>query len=116
MRWRYILHIIGVLAFFFGLTMILPLLVSLYYQDQSVFPFLKSIGITVVCGLLLYFIFRSEKAEVISQREGMAIVAIGWTAVGLFGALPFYFGNGGHRFIMRFLNPSQDLRPPAPQF
>ena len=99
MRWRYILNIIGVLAFFFGLTMILPLLVSLYYQDQIVIPFVKSIGITVVCGLLLYFIFKSEKAEVISQREGMAIVAVGWTTVGLFGALPFYFGDGGHSFV-----------------
>ena len=51
MRWRYILHINGVLTFFFGLTMILPLLVGLYYQDQSGIPFLKSMGITVVCGL-----------------------------------------------------------------
>lgn len=99
MRWRYILNIIGVLIFFFGLTMILPLLVGFYYQDQSIIPFLKSIGITVVCGLCLYFIFKSEKAEVISQREGMAIVAVGWTAVGLFGALPFYFGNEFHSFV-----------------
>ena len=99
MRWRYILNIIGILLFFFGLTMILPLLVGLYYQDQSIIPFLKSIGTTVVCGLGLHFIFKSEKAEVISQREGMAIVAIGWTAVGLFGALPFYFGNGFDSFV-----------------
>jgi trk system potassium uptake protein TrkH len=99
MRWRYILNILGILLFFFGLTMILPLLVGLYYQDQSIIPFLKSMGTTVVCGLGLYFIFKSEKAEVISQREGMAIVAIGWTAVGLFGALPFYFGDGFHSFV-----------------
>jgi trk system potassium uptake protein TrkH len=99
MRWRYILNIIGILIFFFGLTMILPLLVGLYYQDASIIPFLKSMGITVVSGLGLYFIFKSEKAEVISQREGMAIVAIGWTAVGLFGALPFYFGNGFGSFV-----------------
>jgi trk system potassium uptake protein TrkH len=28
----------------------------------------------------------------------MAIVAVGWTAVGLFGALPFYFGSGFESF------------------
>jgi trk system potassium uptake protein TrkH len=99
MRWRYILNIIGILLFFFGLTMILPLLVGLYYQDHSTIPFLKAMGTTVVCGLGLYFILKSEKAEVISQREGMAIVALGWTAVGLFGALPFYFGNGFDSFV-----------------
>ena len=99
MRWRYILNIIGILTFFFGLTMVIPLLVGLYYRDQSVIPLLKSMGITAIAGIGLYFIFRSEKAEVISQREGMAIVAVGWTAVGLFGALPFYFGNGFNGFV-----------------
>jgi trk system potassium uptake protein TrkH len=94
MRWRYILNIVGILTFFFGLTMVIPLLVGLYYRDQSVIPLLKSMGITAIAGIGLYFIFKSEKVEVISQREGMAIVAVGWTAVGLFGALPFYFGNG----------------------
>lgn len=91
MRWRYIINTIAIMTLFFGLTMIIPLAVGLYYRDQIVGPMLKSIGITVCSGLLFHLIFRSGKAEVISQREGMAIVAIGWTAVGLFGALPFYF-------------------------
>ena len=94
MRWRYILNIVGILTLFFGLTMVFPLFVGLYYQDQSVNPVLKSMGITVLAGLIFHILFRSAKTESISQREGMAIVAIGWTAVGLFGALPFYIGNG----------------------
>jgi trk system potassium uptake protein TrkH len=80
MRWRYILNIIGILTFFFGLTMVLPLLVGLYYRDPSVIPLVKSMGITVAAGLIVYIIFKSGKAEIISQREGMAIVAVGWTA------------------------------------
>jgi len=99
MRWQYILNITGVLTLFFGLTMIFPLFVGLYYQDQSVLPLLKSMGITVLTGLILYITFRKEKAEVISQREGMAIVAVGWTTVGLFGALPFYLGDGYFTFV-----------------
>jgi trk system potassium uptake protein TrkH len=99
MRWRYILHTIATMSFFFGLTMMIPLIVGLYYRDQSVAPMLKSMGITVVGSLILRLIFRSGKAEVISQREGMAIVAIGWTAVGLFGALPFYFDSGFESFV-----------------
>jgi trk system potassium uptake protein TrkH len=99
MRWRYILNIIGILTFFFGLTMVIPLLIGLYYHDQSVIPLLKSIATTAIAGICLYFIFKSEKAEVISQREGMAIVAVGWTAVGIFGALPFYFGAGFNSFV-----------------
>ncbi|UCE53574.1 MAG: TrkH family potassium uptake protein, partial [Desulfobacterales bacterium] len=99
MRWRFILNIIGILTFFFGLTMVFPLIVGLYYQDQSVIPILKSMGTTVLVGFSLYLIFRKEKAEVISQREGMAIVAVGWSAVGLFGALPFYLADGSFTFV-----------------
>ncbi len=98
MRWRFILKIIGVLTFFFGLTMIFPLLVGLYYRDASLIPLVKSMGITVSAGLLLYLIFFKAEAEIISQREGMAIVAVGWTAVGLFGAIPFYLADGYFTF------------------
>jgi trk system potassium uptake protein TrkH len=99
MRWRYILHTIAIMCFFFGLTMMLPLIVGLYYRDPSVLAMIKSMAITVCSSLALHFIFKSGKAEVISQREGMAIVAIGWTAVGLFGALPFYFDSGFESFV-----------------
>ena len=102
MRWRFILRTIGVLIFFFGLTMIFPLMVGFYYRDQSLLALLLSMGITVIAGLILYLIFRKAQAEVISQREGMAIVAVGWTAVGLFGALPFYLGDGCFTFVDAF--------------
>jgi trk system potassium uptake protein TrkH len=102
MRWRFILRTIGVLIFFFGLTMILPLTVGFYYRDQSLPALFLSMGITVIAGLILYLIFRKAQAEVISQREGMAIVAVGWTAVGLFGALPFYLGDGCFTFVDAF--------------
>jgi len=93
MRWQFILRTIGVLIFFFGLAMVFPLIVSLYYHEQGVTALLESIGLTVISGLLLYLVFRKDKAEVINQREGMAIVAVGWTAIGLFGAIPFFLGD-----------------------
>jgi trk system potassium uptake protein TrkH len=98
MRWRFILNIIGVLLLFLGLTMIFPLLVGLYYEDQSLTPLLKSMAITIFAGLVLYLMFRKAGAEVINHREGVAIVAVGWTAAGLFGALPFYLGDGYFTF------------------
>ena len=93
MHWRFILRIIGVLTFFFGLTMVFPLTLGLYYHEQSAIAFLESMGITVISGLLLYLVFRKDKADTINQREGMAIVTIGWTVVGLFGAIPFFLGD-----------------------
>jgi trk system potassium uptake protein TrkH len=99
MRWRYILNVLGVLTFYFGLTMIFPLLVGLYYHDSSIRPILASMLVTVVFGGLMHRVFHGHKAEIISQREGMAIVAVGWSLVGIFGALPFYFGQGFTSFV-----------------
>ncbi len=93
MRWRYVLYVVGILILFLAMAMTLPLLVGLWYRDASVVSFLKSIALTAGCGTAISLLFRSDKAETISQREGMAIVAVGWTAVGLFGALPFYMGG-----------------------
>ncbi|MEZ4526813.1 MAG: TrkH family potassium uptake protein [Desulfobacterales bacterium] len=95
MRWSYLIHIIGVLILSVGTAMSLPLLVALIYWDQSVQPLMISVGISSVTGIFLCFCFRNKngKTEYISQREGMAIVALGWMAVGLFGALPFYLSG-----------------------
>jgi trk system potassium uptake protein TrkH len=101
-RWRVVLRITGVLSLFFGLTMVFPLIVGFYYHEPSVTAFLGSMGITVISGLLLYLVFRKDKAEVINQREGMAIVTVGWTAVGLFGALPFFLGDVHFTFTDAF--------------
>jgi trk system potassium uptake protein TrkH len=102
MRWRYIFYIIGILNLFFGLTMLIPLLWGLYYQDQSVLPLLESMGITVGAGLLIYVIFGRARAETLSQREGMAIVTLSWTSIGLTGALPFYLGIESCTFVDAF--------------
>jgi trk system potassium uptake protein TrkH len=93
MRWRYITYVVGVLTLFFGITMIVSLAVGLYYDDHSAAPILFSMLTTVVVGGIIFIGFRGAKTDIISQREGMAIVFLGWTAVGVFGALPFYFGS-----------------------
>ena len=45
----------------------------------------------------MFFLFRdpeaSKSSSVMSHREGMAIVALGWFAAGAFGGLPFYLGG-----------------------
>lgn len=92
MRWRYVLNVIGLLTLCIGLTMLVPFGVGLFYGDESVSPLLISIGITVAAGVCLHLAFRRVKAEVLTPREAMAIVALGWAAIGIFGALPFFLG------------------------
>jgi trk system potassium uptake protein len=102
MRWRYIFYVAGTLILFFGLTMVVPLIFGIIYQDASRKPLIVSMTVTTITGLLFNVIFRKSRAEFIRQREGMAIVALGWTAVGFFGALPFYLADGGWSFVDSF--------------
>jgi len=91
MRWSYLLKIVGILTLALGLSMIVTLLVGVYYGDQSVVPLAKASAISIIFGAFIFLMLRNVKSDYISQREGMAIVAISWTTVGLFGALPFFF-------------------------
>jgi trk system potassium uptake protein TrkH len=102
MRWRFILYIVGILILFLGMSMIFPLFFGLYYHDQSVLPLTKAMVITIAAGLSLFGFFRKAKVEHISHREGMAIVAIGWVAIGFFGAIPFYLGTEFNTFVDAF--------------
>jgi trk system potassium uptake protein TrkH len=101
-RWRSILNIVGLLVLFLGLSMALPLAVGFYYDDGSPAAILKAMALTVGAGLGVHLSVRAYRMETISQREGMAIVAFGWTLVGLFGALPFFFGAGFETFTDAF--------------
>jgi len=91
MHWRHVFKVVGVLTITLAFTMVIPLLVGLFYRDMSVRPFLQAIAATLVGGVAFYLTGRTDRSEFVSQREGMAIVALGWTVAGFFGALPFYF-------------------------
>ncbi len=97
MRWQYVLHVIGALIACVGITMVLPLAWAFYYNDGTVYPLALSMAITITVGILMFFVFRDPKASqassTMTHREGMAIVALGWFAVGFFGGLPFYLGG-----------------------
>jgi trk system potassium uptake protein TrkH len=87
-----IFRIMGALIFFLGLTMICPLLFSLYYRDGDLPALILSAAITTGTGASLFLIFRGTNQE-ISPREGFAIVALGWALAAFFGSLPYMLGG-----------------------
>jgi len=93
MRFRQIFRLIGILNFFLGLSMLAPLCVSLIYSDGSFTPLAYSALITSGIGLSVFYLTRTREPASLSQREGMAMVTLGWVSAGLFGALPFLFSG-----------------------
>jgi trk system potassium uptake protein TrkH len=102
MRWRIIIYVVGLLILFFGLTMAAPLTVSFFLGDGSGIPMLFSLAVTILFGACMTIGFRGAEIADIRQREGMAIVFFGWTAMGFFGALPFFWGGDGLSFTDAF--------------
>ena len=91
MRWRFIANMVALLVVAIGACMLLPLCISFYYGSDSVMPAAVSMAITLAAGGCVFFATRGKPVDIISAREGMAIVTFGWIAVGAFGSLPFYF-------------------------
>jgi trk system potassium uptake protein TrkH len=102
MRWRYIFHVVGILIFYLGLAMLIPTLFGLYYKDGSIIPLTKAMAATMISGTILYLGTRGATTNIISQRDGMAIVALGWITIGIFGALPFFLCNSDFSFTDAF--------------
>ncbi len=99
MRWRCILQVVSILVLILGLTMVFPLLWGLYYGDNGVTPIIHSMALTILVSGGSILLLRGPQTEFISQREGMAIVAVGWTAVGFFGCLPFHLSGEFGPFV-----------------
>lgn len=100
MNIRLVLYILGIITVGIGLSMLLPLGFSLYYQDGDLLSLLYSTVISVVIGLFIFFTAR-EKGE-IGIKEGFAIVALGWIVAALFGSLPYLFFGTFNNFTDAF--------------
>ncbi|HPI72479.1 MAG TPA: potassium transporter TrkG, partial [bacterium] len=87
MNLRAVLYIIAILIVFEGLSLLLPILCSLYYGDGDAWAILLSSVICLISGGLLALVTRNQSE--LKLREGFAIVVFGWTALAFFGALPF---------------------------
>jgi len=92
----------AILICFLGVSMALPLLVSLLYKDGSTRALLLSMFITALIGLILFFFTKKQEDNYLSHRDGVAIVTIGWVMAGLFGTLPFIFSGTIPNFTNAF--------------
>ena len=90
MNFKTVFRVAGFTLLVEAAAMLLPMGVALYYgEDPS--PFLKTIGIMVVLGLLSGFGLRGERK--FFAREGFFSVGLIWVLSGVFGALPFWFSG-----------------------
>lgn len=87
MQYRTIIRILGLLVAMFSVTMIPPALVSLIFGDGSGLPFILAFLLCLITGLVFWYPNRDYRRD-LRAKEGFFIVALFWTVLASFGALP----------------------------
>jgi trk system potassium uptake protein TrkH len=82
-----VLNAIGALVIFVGAAMLVPLGVALGYGDGDAAALGTSSALTIASGLVLYFLTRHRLD--LRVKDGFGVVGFGWTAMAVFGSMPF---------------------------
>ena len=88
MSWRHLFHVVGAVVAATGVAMLVPVAVSLVYQEWSVAGWILTAAvITFLFGLLMWMVF--DRPGELSTKEGFAAVGLAWIAIAAFGSLPY---------------------------
>ena len=92
MQLAVILRILGILLSLFSLTMIPPLVISLFAKDGSATPFILAFVIILFIGLLFWLPVKNFKND-LRLRDGFFVVVLFWVGLGLAGSIPLLLSN-----------------------
>ena len=92
MNWTVVQRILGLLLMMFSITMLPPIIVSLFVKDHSWMPFVQGFGLTLAAGFLFWLPVRKSRRD-LRLRDGFLVVASFWTVLGTFGAAPLFFAE-----------------------
>ncbi len=81
------LRILGILLMLFSSTLLLPLVIAVLEDDNTITGFLTALSITFISGLACWLPVRNARHE-LRIRDGFLITSLFWTVLGVFGALP----------------------------
>ncbi|HSV42034.1 MAG TPA: hypothetical protein VLH13_01320, partial [Methanomassiliicoccales archaeon] len=85
-------HIFGILMIYMSIALVFPYLVALYY-GEDLRPWIFPIMLCFISGILLLMRYRSP--ENTRPTEALFVVATGWLALTVMGAIPFVmYGMG----------------------
>ena len=89
MHSKIILKVFGLLLMVYSISLLPPIMISLYYQDGGFFAFSEVLLGVLFTGLVIWYPVRNYSKE-LKIRDGFIIVVMFWTVLGFAGALPFY--------------------------
>ena len=91
-RWPKLLELLGYFSLAIAASMILPLLLALFFRDDGLVPLLGASALSAAIGAILITAFRGPSIE-FNHREAIVMVVLTWMVAITLGALPFYFSE-----------------------
>ena len=92
MNLKIVWYVLGRLSKAYACGMLLPLGVSLWYGEGSIQAFIAAVGVCLVLGQGLTAYGKAPAGEV-TNREGVAITALGWIMAMFLGMIPYTAGG-----------------------
>jgi len=89
-----VLHVFGLIALVFGVTMVLPLSISRWLDDAAAHGFDAAIAITCIGGAVTWGATYRFKRE-LEIRDAFLLVVMVWVTLPAFSALPLYLAIDG---------------------
>jgi trk system potassium uptake protein TrkH len=86
---------LGLMLIPFSLTMLPPMLLSLWYGDGALVPFVLAFLLISLSGLYLWWPVRSVRRE-LRLRDGFVVVSLFWTVLSFVSALPLMLTEHPH--------------------
>ena len=91
---------------FFSLSFVLPMIVSLIFEDSALNIFIITFISIFTLGLFGWFISKDAEDD-LSQKDGFIIITFFWLVLSVAGSMPFILI--GMPLIDAFLNQCQAL-------
>jgi trk system potassium uptake protein len=98
-KYRTVLKLVGSILIIDAFLMLPALLIAFFNREQALLSFVITFILTLGIGLLLSKVLFKQEIKSINIKSGLSIVALGWIAVSLLGALPFYLSGSVSTFV-----------------
>ena len=109
MKYRLISQILGIGLLIFSLFQLLPIVLALIYQEDSIVSFTYSFLITLSCGLFLIGINFTKNYEDLRIRDGFLLTVLLWFTYSIFASLPFIIGNNSLTIVNAYFEAVSGL-------
>ncbi len=83
---------LALLLIIISVFMIIPLIFSIYYNDNGYIGFLIPITVGLIVGSMTLLLVKTKK-EQLSKKDGFLLVTSSWVLVSFFGAIPYVISD-----------------------